>query len=140
MPAPPPVATCTVAARARSMVPSRAGFWANQPLAASRGARGAAAGTLTFYRDTTRMAERFTEKQGQHLAYVYNYTVIFGRPPAQADLQRFFRTTPPTIHQMLLTLADRQLISRTAGQARSIKVLVDPDEIPRLVPTKEREI
>ncbi len=86
------------------------------------------------------MTKRFTKKQGQYLAFVYNYTVMFGRSPAEADLQRFFRTTPSTIHQMLLTLADRQFISRTPGQARSIKVLVDPDEIPRLVHPKEREI
>ena len=78
------------------------------------------------------MAKRFTEKQGQYLAFMYNYTVMVGRPPAEADLQRFFGTTPPTIHQMLRKLADRGLISRIPGQARSIEVLVDPDAIPRL--------
>jgi len=85
----------------------------------------------------TRMAERFTDKQGQYLAFIHNYTVMFGRAPAEADLQRFFRTAPPSIHQMLRTLAERKLISRTPGRARSIKVLVDPDEIPRLVRPKE---
>ena len=78
------------------------------------------------------MAERFTKKQGQYLAFIYNYSVMFGQPPAQADLQRFFRTSPPTIHQMLLTLTEKQLISRTPGQARSIRLLVDPQDIPRL--------
>jgi hypothetical protein len=34
---------------------------------------------------------------------------------------------------MLRKLADRKLIRRTPGQGRSIEVLVDPDEIPRLV-------
>jgi hypothetical protein len=34
------------------------------------------------------MAERFTEKQGQYLAFIYNYSVMFGQPPAEADLQR----------------------------------------------------
>jgi len=82
------------------------------------------------------MADRFTDKQGQYLAFIHNYTVMFGRPPAEADLQRFFRTAPPTVHQMLRTLADRDLISRSPGQARSIEVLVDPDEIPRLVRPK----
>jgi DNA-binding MarR family transcriptional regulator len=83
------------------------------------------------------MAERFTAKQGQYLAFIYNYAVMFGRAPAEADLQRFFRTTPPTVHQMLLTLANKQLISRTPGQARSIKILVDPRELPILVPPKK---
>ena len=86
------------------------------------------------------MAEKFTEKQGQYLAFMYNYTVMFGRPPAEADLQRFFGTTPPTIHQMLRKLMDKKLISRTPGQARSIEVLVDPDEIPRLVRAKAPDI
>jgi len=50
------------------------------------------------------MAERFTKKRGQYLAFIYNYSVMFGRSPAEADLQRFFGTSPPTIRQMLLTL------------------------------------
>ena len=79
------------------------------------------------------MAERFTEKQGQYLAYIYNYTVINGQPPAEADLQYFFRTTPPSIHQMILKLEGKRLISRVPGQARSIRLLVDPDKIPRLL-------
>ena len=86
------------------------------------------------------MAERFTERQGpylEYLAFIYNYTVMFGRPPAEADLQRFFGTTPPTIHQMFRKLADRKLINRIPGQARSIEVLVDPDDIPWLVRPKK---
>ena len=79
------------------------------------------------------MAERFTEKQGQYLAYIYNYTVINGRPPAEADLQNFFRTTPPSIHQMIRKLEGKRLISRVPGQARSIRLLIDPDRIPRLL-------
>jgi repressor LexA len=79
------------------------------------------------------MAEMFTEKQGQFLAYIYNYTVINDWPPAESDLQRFFRTTPPTIHQMILKLEEKGLISRVPGKARSIRVLVDANEIPRLI-------
>jgi DNA-binding MarR family transcriptional regulator len=75
---------------------------------------------------------KFTDKQGQYLAFIYNYTVMKGQSPAEADLERFFRTTPPTIHQMIFKLEDKGLISRSPGQARSIRLLVDPDEIPRL--------
>jgi DNA-binding MarR family transcriptional regulator len=85
---------------------------------------------------TNPMAERFTPKQGQYLAFIYNYTVMNGRAPAEADLERFFRTTYPTIHQMILKLEEKGLISRVPGQARSIKLLVDPEEIPRLLPPK----
>ena len=42
----------------------------------------------------------FTPKQGQYLAFIYYYTKIHGRPP-EADLQRFFRVTPPVVHQMV---------------------------------------
>lgn len=79
-----------------------------------------------------------TEKQGQYLAFIYNYTVMNGRPPAEADLQSFFRTTPPSIHQMILKLEGKRLISRVPGQARSIKLLVDQDKIPRLLIPAER--
>ncbi len=57
------------------------------------------------------MPDRFTDKQGQYLAFIYNYVVMHGRAPAEADLQRFFRTTPPTIHQMILKLADKHGIT-----------------------------
>jgi len=39
-----------------------------------------------FRRVMNRLAGDFTEKQGQYLAFIYNYTVMNGRPPAEADL------------------------------------------------------
>ncbi len=30
----------------------------------------------------------FTQKQGQYLAFIHAYTLVLGRPPAEADLQR----------------------------------------------------
>ena len=41
-------------------------------------------------------APQFTQKQGQYLAFIDAYTLVNGRPPAQADIQRFFRVTPPS--------------------------------------------
>ncbi|NEV65072.1 LexA family protein [Thiorhodococcus minor] len=79
------------------------------------------------------MADRFTEKQGQYLAFICNYSAMFGQSPAEADLQRFFGTSPPTIQQMLKSLTEKQLISRTPGKARSIQMLIDPQEVPQLV-------
>jgi DNA-binding MarR family transcriptional regulator len=67
----------------------------------------------------------FTPRQGQYLAFIHAYTLVNGRPPAQADIQRFFQLTPPSVHQMLLTLERSGLISRRAGVPRSIAVLVD---------------
>ena len=78
------------------------------------------------------MPKRFTEKQGQYLAFIYNYTVMYARAPAEADLQGFFRVTPPTVHNMILKLDQLNLITRRPGEARSIALLIDPDLIPRL--------
>lgn len=74
----------------------------------------------------------YTQKQGQYLAFIYNYTKINGRPPAEADMQRYFRVTPPTVHQMVLKLEERGFISREPGQSRTIRVLLSPDDIPYL--------
>ena len=76
----------------------------------------------------------FTPRQGQYLAFMHAYTLVNGRPPTQADIQRFFRLTPPSVHQMLLTLDRSGLISRRAGVPRSIAVLVDRSALPPLEP------
>jgi len=76
----------------------------------------------------------FTPRQGQYLAFIHTYTLVNGRPPAHADIQRFFRLTPPTVHQMLLTLEKAGLISRQPSQPRSLVVLVEHRELPRLDP------
>ena len=49
----------------------------------------------------------FTDKQGQYLAFIHTYTLVNGQPPAQADMQRFFRVTPPTVHRMVIELEAR---------------------------------
>ena len=74
----------------------------------------------------------FTEKQGQYLAFIYAYGRIFRRPPAEADMQRHFGVTPPTVHQMVLTLERAGLIRRQPGVARSIELLIDPEDLPVL--------
>ena len=74
----------------------------------------------------------FTPLQGQYLAFIVAYTKLNRRAPAEADLQRYFRVTPPSVHNMIITLERRGLISRTPGQARSIAVLVPPEQLPLL--------
>ena len=78
------------------------------------------------------MPLKWSEKQGQYLAFIYNYTKIHGRSPAEAEMQRYFKVTPPTVHQMILKLEENGLISRMAGQARSIRLLVPNDDISQL--------
>jgi repressor LexA len=74
----------------------------------------------------------FTSKQGRYLAFIYDYTKVHGYPPAEADLQRYFRVSPPTVHQMILTLEARGFIERTPGRARSIKLRLSRAELPDL--------
>ena len=81
-------------------------------------------------------APRFTPKQGQYLAFIHAYTLVLGHPPAEADLQRHFRVTPPSVHQMVLTLERAGLIRRQPGVARSIEVLLDPTALPPLQPNQ----
>ena len=76
----------------------------------------------------------FTDKQGQYLAFIHAYTLVMGRSPAEADMQRFFAVTPPSVHQMVLTLERLGLISRKPGVARSIALLVEPHTLPKLQP------
>jgi len=60
------------------------------------------------------------------------YTKIHGVAPAEADLQRYFQTSPPAIHQMIVTLEKRGLIDRVPGQARSIRLRLTRDQLPDL--------
>ena len=76
----------------------------------------------------------FSARQGQYLAFIHAYTIVNGRPPAQSDIARFFRVTPPTVHQMILTLEKAGLISRRPAAARAIAVLVDHATLRALGP------
>lgn len=75
----------------------------------------------------------FTPRQGQYLAFIHAYACIFGRAPAEADMQRHFCVTPPSVHQMVLTLERARLIRRTPGAARSIQLLIAPKKLPTLI-------
>ena len=82
----------------------------------------------------------FSARQGQYLAFIHAYTFVNGRPPAQSDIARFFRVTPPTVHQMILTLEKAGLISRRPAGARAIAVIVDPATLPALEPGYEQPV
>jgi hypothetical protein len=81
----------------------------------------------------------YTEKQGQYLAFIYNYTIIHGQPPSEVDMQRFFRVSPPSVHQMVVKLDERGLITREPGKPRTIRVLVPVDQLPVLKEPASRE-
>jgi len=74
----------------------------------------------------------FTPIQGQYLAFIDAYTRVNLKPPAEADIQRRFGVTPPSVHQMILTLERAGLIRRQPGTPRSIEVLVPSEHLPVL--------
>ena len=76
---------------------------------------------------------RYTEKQGQYLAFIYHYTKINRMPPAEMDMQHFFEVSPPSVHRMLVELEKKKLIERKPGQARSIRVLLSVHQLPELL-------
>lgn len=78
-------------------------------------------------------AKNFTPKQGQYLAFIHLYTRLNRRPPAETDMQQYFRVSPPSVHQMVLTLERAGFIRRQPGIARSIELLVDPRQLPELL-------
>jgi selenophosphate synthetase-related protein len=78
------------------------------------------------------IAPSFTAKQGQYLAFIYNYTKIHRQAPAEQDLERYFQVSAPSIHDMIKTLERNGLIEKTPGQARSIRLLVRPEHLPIL--------
>jgi DNA-binding MarR family transcriptional regulator len=77
-------------------------------------------------------ARPFTVKQGQYLAFIYYYTKIHGRPPAESDFQKFFQVTPPVVHQMIKTLQAHGFINREPRKARSITLLITRAQLPDL--------
>ena len=81
----------------------------------------------------SRPAKTFTAKQGQYLAFIHLYTRLHRRPPAETDMQEYFRVSPPFVHQMVLTLERAGFIVRQPGVARSIQLLVDPGQLPELL-------
>ncbi|MCY1322807.1 hypothetical protein D9M68_296290 [compost metagenome] len=78
----------------------------------------------------------FTEKQGQYLAFIWAYSQINERAPAERDLQRYFGVTPPSVHQMVLSLERAGLIRRKPGVARSIELLISHNCLPTLQPNQ----
>ena len=74
----------------------------------------------------------YTRRQGQSLAFIYYYTKIHGEPPAESDIARYFRISPPAAHQMVVTLERLRFIERQPGVPRSISLRIVREELPHL--------
>jgi Mn-dependent DtxR family transcriptional regulator len=74
----------------------------------------------------------YTEKEGQYLALILYYTKINGLAPAQADFLRYFNVSAPTVHQTILQLERKKLISTVPNTPRSLIVSLPKHLIPDL--------
>ena len=83
--------------------------------------------------NATRVIRSYTARQGQYLAFIYYYSKIHLCSPSEADMQRYFRVSPPAVHQMVLSLEKLGFIERAPGQGRSVKLLVPRDQLPDLM-------
>ena len=79
-----------------------------------------------------RSASPYSAKQGQYLAFIYYYTKIHGVSPSQADMQGYFQVSPPTVHQMVLSLERLGFIERIPGVGRALKLLLPREDLPDL--------
>jgi Mn-dependent DtxR family transcriptional regulator len=87
-----------------------------------------------FWHGTVQFVEpAYTPTQGQYLAFIYYYTKLNGVPPAEADFQRYFKVSPPSVHQMILILEKRGFIERTPGMGRSIRLQLSREQLPDLL-------
>jgi len=74
----------------------------------------------------------YTPRQGQYLAFIYYYTKLHGQPPAETDMQRYFRVSAPAVHHMVVMLEQKGCIERVPGHARSIRLLLSREALPDL--------
>jgi hypothetical protein len=74
----------------------------------------------------------FTRRQGQFLAFLHWYHKLHRRAPAETDFVRYFRVTPPAVHDMIIKLSDLGLISREPGKPRSLSITIPEHQVPDL--------
>jgi DNA-binding MarR family transcriptional regulator len=92
--------------------------------------------SISFPKNPARKAQQsriqYTHKQGQYLAFIYYYTKLNGYPPAEADMQKYFKTTPPAVHGMVVQLEKKGFIEKKPNEPRSIRLLLSREELPDL--------
>jgi SOS-response transcriptional repressor LexA len=83
-------------------------------------------------RSEVHMVVKYTQRQGQFLAFIYYYTKIHGCSPSELDMRQYFRISAPAIHQMVVKLEESGFIERQPRKPRSIRLLLSREELPDL--------
>ena len=79
---------------------------------------------------------RPTKRQFEYLAFIEKYISKFGRAPAEADIEKHFLVSAPSVNQMMQTLERRGFIQRKPNTPRSTLICVDIQEIQSKVLAK----
>ena len=66
----------------------------------------------------------YTDRQGQYLTFIYYYAKLYGYPPAQADIQRYFG----------ITRSFRQQHAQNPGKTRSYIESSPPTALNQVAP------
>ena len=74
----------------------------------------------------------FTYRQGQFLAFIHLYRKLHSQGPAELDMVKYFRVTPPAVHGMVVKLEELGLVTREPGVPRSVRVAIPELGIPAL--------
>ena len=80
--------------------------------------------------DNQKIKNKFTQRQGQYLAYIFYYSRINKRAPAEIDIQNYFEVSSASTHQMIRGVVAKKLIKKEQGKGRSIVVLIPQDQLP----------
>ena len=82
--------------------------------------------------DEDKSGTTMTQRQGQFVAFIYLYCKLHRWPPSESDIARYFRVSPPAVHQMIVKLDELGLVTRDPGMARTVRVAIPVEEIPVL--------
>jgi DNA-binding MarR family transcriptional regulator len=77
-----------------------------------------------------KLENSYTLRQGQYLAFIFYYTRVNRRPPAEADIRNYFGVSSASTHQMVRVLVEKGLIKKEKGKARSMSVLIEQGQLP----------
>ena len=72
-----------------------------------------------------------TPTQARYLAFIQKYMDQHGFAPAESDIARAMCVMPPSVNQMMKALEKAGFIARTPGAARSIRILLPPELVPK---------
>ena len=78
------------------------------------------------------MTVEYTPRQGQYLAFIHIPHQAQRAAAGRGRHDAVFSGFPPSVHQMVLNLEERGLITRIPGQPHSIRLAIPHEKLPAL--------